>query len=374
MTNLTPNQAAAQAIQLFSQEARLCDGTQPSKVARTTLEPGPASLAKSLPVKNVNPTCSVEGIKNSNEMLPKQIQNIYINPFKNSSENFHPFTSPSSSSSLLFVNDNDSNLGQVKISVKLVDANLPLKMDFPELLHRNCNKNSISPKKTKSSHDQESISTKKSQLTENSLITWKNSNSQITNQLELTENSRIAENDLELTENLSKNCNLNSNEDKNNVKQGKENFSHIDSREKKHSRNNEVNFSINSKGKKRLRSSEVKNSKTNFNQDYNRSIGIEISPAKRSRKLSTIKGNNFTNIRESSKIKNNSKKRKTKKSNRIVKKGKTTKREILKKQINENSRKYRKKKNEKRVRFNLQRSVGKLFALAFYFKYTDSRK
>lgn len=60
VTNLTPNQAAAQAIQLFSQEARLCDGTQPSKVARTTLEPGPASLAKSLPVKNVNPTCSVE--------------------------------------------------------------------------------------------------------------------------------------------------------------------------------------------------------------------------------------------------------------------------------------------------------------------------
>ncbi|CAL7945036.1 ubiquitin protein ligase E3A isoform X1 [Xylocopa sonorina] len=61
VTNLTPNQAAAQAIQLFSQEARLCDGTQPSKVARTTLEPGPASLAKSLPVKSVNPTCSDEG-------------------------------------------------------------------------------------------------------------------------------------------------------------------------------------------------------------------------------------------------------------------------------------------------------------------------
>ncbi|XP_053995543.1 ubiquitin-protein ligase E3A isoform X1 [Hylaeus anthracinus] len=61
VTNLTPNQAAAQAIQLFSQEARLCDGTQPSKVARTTLEPGPASMAKSLPVKSVNPTCSNEG-------------------------------------------------------------------------------------------------------------------------------------------------------------------------------------------------------------------------------------------------------------------------------------------------------------------------
>lgn len=61
VTNLTPNQAAAQAIQLFSQEARLCDGTQPSKVARTMLEPGPASLAKSLPVKSVNPTCSDEG-------------------------------------------------------------------------------------------------------------------------------------------------------------------------------------------------------------------------------------------------------------------------------------------------------------------------
>ncbi|EZA49622.1 hypothetical protein DMN91_005559 [Ooceraea biroi] len=60
VTNLTPNQAAAQAIQLFSQEARLCDGTQPSKVART-IEPGQTSLAKSLPVKNVNSTSSDEG-------------------------------------------------------------------------------------------------------------------------------------------------------------------------------------------------------------------------------------------------------------------------------------------------------------------------
>jgi hypothetical protein len=34
---LTPNQAAAQAIQLFSQEAKLCDA-QPTKVARTQSE------------------------------------------------------------------------------------------------------------------------------------------------------------------------------------------------------------------------------------------------------------------------------------------------------------------------------------------------
>ncbi|KAJ8675961.1 hypothetical protein QAD02_011747 [Eretmocerus hayati] len=60
VTNLTANEAAAQAISLFSQDARLCDGVQPSKVARTTLEPGPASLAQSLPIKNVNPTGSVE--------------------------------------------------------------------------------------------------------------------------------------------------------------------------------------------------------------------------------------------------------------------------------------------------------------------------
>ncbi|XP_012279942.1 ubiquitin-protein ligase E3A isoform X2 [Orussus abietinus] len=60
VTNLTPDQAAAQAIQLFSQEARLCDGTQPSKVARTTLEPGPVSLAKSLPSKSVNATGAIE--------------------------------------------------------------------------------------------------------------------------------------------------------------------------------------------------------------------------------------------------------------------------------------------------------------------------
>lgn len=35
--NLTPNQAAARAIQLFSQEAKLCDA-QPTKVARTQSE------------------------------------------------------------------------------------------------------------------------------------------------------------------------------------------------------------------------------------------------------------------------------------------------------------------------------------------------
>ncbi|KAK0162893.1 hypothetical protein PV327_006626 [Microctonus hyperodae] len=61
VTNLTPNQAAAQAIQLFSQEARLCDGTQPNKIPKTSLESGPASLAKSLPAKSINPTCSGEG-------------------------------------------------------------------------------------------------------------------------------------------------------------------------------------------------------------------------------------------------------------------------------------------------------------------------
>ncbi|CAG5075006.1 Similar to Ube3a: Ubiquitin-protein ligase E3A (Mus musculus) [Cotesia congregata] len=96
VTNLTPNQAAAQAIQLFSQEARLCDGTQPNKIPRTAsainnnnnnnntnsnsnsnnsvinnhnsnstttslTESGPALLAKSLPNKTMNPSSSVEG-------------------------------------------------------------------------------------------------------------------------------------------------------------------------------------------------------------------------------------------------------------------------------------------------------------------------
>lgn len=96
MTNLTPNQAAAQAIQLFSQEARLCDGTQPNKIPRTAsainnnnnnnntnsnsnsnnsvinnhnsnstttslTESGPALLAKSMPNKTMNPSSSVEG-------------------------------------------------------------------------------------------------------------------------------------------------------------------------------------------------------------------------------------------------------------------------------------------------------------------------
>lgn len=36
--NLTPNQAAAQAFQLFSQEAKLCE-THPSKVPRTQAKP-----------------------------------------------------------------------------------------------------------------------------------------------------------------------------------------------------------------------------------------------------------------------------------------------------------------------------------------------
>ncbi|KAH0554587.1 hypothetical protein KQX54_011685 [Cotesia glomerata] len=96
VTNLTPNQAAAQAIQLFSQEARLCDRTQPNKIPRTAsainnnnnnnntnsnsnsnnsviknhnsnstttslTESGPALMAKSLPNKTMNPSSSVEG-------------------------------------------------------------------------------------------------------------------------------------------------------------------------------------------------------------------------------------------------------------------------------------------------------------------------
>ncbi|XP_043268036.1 ubiquitin-protein ligase E3A [Venturia canescens] len=62
LTNLTPNEAAVQALQLFTQEARLCDRTQPSKVARTSKEAGAGSLTKPrLPVKSMNPTCSIEG-------------------------------------------------------------------------------------------------------------------------------------------------------------------------------------------------------------------------------------------------------------------------------------------------------------------------
>ena len=93
VTNLTPNQAAAQAIQLFSQEARLCDRSQPSKVPRTSLEPGPASLAKRLPVKSMNPTCSIEGTASKSsitrspsipETLPRQVQiEVVPNPRKN---------------------------------------------------------------------------------------------------------------------------------------------------------------------------------------------------------------------------------------------------------------------------------------------------
>lgn len=41
MKNLTPNQAAAQAFQLFSQEAKLCEA-HPSKVPRTQGKPAVA--------------------------------------------------------------------------------------------------------------------------------------------------------------------------------------------------------------------------------------------------------------------------------------------------------------------------------------------
>jgi len=53
--NLTRNQAAAQAFQLFSKEAKLCE-TLPAKVPRTQLSPegtsGPTTASKNLYVKS----------------------------------------------------------------------------------------------------------------------------------------------------------------------------------------------------------------------------------------------------------------------------------------------------------------------------------
>lgn len=37
VSNLTPNQAAAKALQLYSEDAELCDNSHPSKVARTQM-------------------------------------------------------------------------------------------------------------------------------------------------------------------------------------------------------------------------------------------------------------------------------------------------------------------------------------------------
>lgn len=76
---MTPDQAAAQAFELFYQQAPLCDGTQPNKVARTTIEPGPASLAKSLPAKSVNPTCSEEGMASKLETKNRALEVVALN-------------------------------------------------------------------------------------------------------------------------------------------------------------------------------------------------------------------------------------------------------------------------------------------------------
>lgn len=57
--NLTPDQAAAQAIQLFSQEARLCDRA-PSKVART--HDGQSSTDK-----DVNSSSSADNLQSSSK-------------------------------------------------------------------------------------------------------------------------------------------------------------------------------------------------------------------------------------------------------------------------------------------------------------------
>lgn len=65
MTNLTRDEAAAQAIQLFFQEVKLCDGTQPSKVPKTSIESNPESLAKSVPQEIMNTSCSTDGTASS---------------------------------------------------------------------------------------------------------------------------------------------------------------------------------------------------------------------------------------------------------------------------------------------------------------------
>lgn len=77
MKNLTPNQAAAQALQLFSQEARLCD-RHPSKVARThnrSALPDEEERTESLPGAPPRPaiqlhtkdSCSTPDIDNSRD-------------------------------------------------------------------------------------------------------------------------------------------------------------------------------------------------------------------------------------------------------------------------------------------------------------------
>lgn len=78
MKNLTPNQAAAQAFQLFSQEAKLCE-THPSKVPRTQGKPAGTASCNDLDShsKLVEP-CNEPVPSNSNsqgKIVSKQCDN-----------------------------------------------------------------------------------------------------------------------------------------------------------------------------------------------------------------------------------------------------------------------------------------------------------
>lgn len=65
---LTPNQAAARAIQLFSQDAKLCD-SQPSKIARTTnLDcSSPSSSSSPPPSSSTKTSTIIKSNDNENE-------------------------------------------------------------------------------------------------------------------------------------------------------------------------------------------------------------------------------------------------------------------------------------------------------------------
>lgn len=365
----------------------MCDGTQPSKVARTTLEPGPASLAKSLPVKNVNPTCSVEGTQThiSKDILMHEIENFY--------SNHHEDPSLSKSFNKNASGDDKSNSGKVQISVKLVDANLPLKMEFPELL-RNANFNSS---ETQVNVENSLQSTNNLELTDNSQNFSKNlqANSQNSSQnLQLIENGEILNDDTQLLEDtqiLENDSRVSDEKLQNSM--GNSQLANLEK--------NEVNepkivthFFIDNKKKTRKRSRSKENlkkvlSKTN-SENQDKSIEIDLKPAKRFRKLKKNRDiDNFANIFESCekpkrKINKMKKKNNFKSSELFQAKGKMNKsgkkiskermKKTLKKQISKKRVNYRRKNNGKREFSKINRSVAKLFALALYLKYMDARR
>ena len=263
------------------------------------MEPGPASLAKSLPVKNVNPTGSVEGTKAS-EASPNQ------NHLQNSSEKNAS-------------GDDKSNSGKMQICLEVVDENLTLKNENATLtININSNENKNSEAKINPKH--------KSEVELNNKICP----------------SKI--NQLRINTNIT----------------------------------NESKKIINKKRKKIVKPKIENNfpSNTNFSEDHDDSIEINLPPRKKARTKSNsnqkascfaqiLKPNIFIPKRKYRKnIKQRAKKVKRRKN--------VKKRSEKKKSIYYQKQRFRKKGRCEKHR--KERFVTKLFILALYLRYLDARR